>query len=195
MKEYNFEEKSEYDSYKGIGSSKVYKNYCTWEETIIKKYKSTENIQFLINFKAYLNKICNQYEKRREAMTSLWIPFLTLIITFSLIIPSIFLGIMQYQDSFKSDINNTYLQNMVTNGSSTVEVIDKQVEFFNERLKDSQVTLDFIMVALYLIYGIIIIGGIILGYVMYIRINKISFYKDYVNVINKLIDEKSKINN
>ncbi|WP_394525744.1 hypothetical protein [Lacrimispora sp. JR3] len=194
MKEYNFEEDKEYGGYKGIGSSKEYKNYCTWENSIIEKYKEIDNIQFLINFKAYLNKMCSQNERRREAMVSLWIPFLTLIISFSLIIPSIFLGVRQYQDSFQSDINNKYLENMITNKSAYEKIVHQQVDFFTERLDQFKDTMNFIMVSMCVIYIIIVMGGVILGFALSFRVNRILFYRDYINVINKLIEEKSKIN-
>ena len=194
MEKYNFNEEIELRKYNDTGSSKGFNNYCVWEEEIEKKYKDITDIQYLINLKAYLKKTCNQYETRHQAMTILWIPFLTLLISLALMAPSLFIGLTQYQDNIQSNLDSTYVNKMIENKENPIKITDQQVKLFSERIKHCQVSINYVMFTLYVVFTIIVVAGMIFGYLIFTRVKKITFYKDYINVIEKLIDKKTKLN-
>ncbi len=197
---YNFSEKTELKIYKEIGRNKKYANYCEWKSNIKKKYAKITEIKFFINFKAYLKRQCESYEQKREVLTSLWIPFLTLVISFALVLPSVFVGLKQYQDNIQSKIDDTYLANMVEYGADLTERITQQKETLQNRNDQCKSSINFVFVLLYVIYSTLVIVGISFAIRLKKSLTKIAFYKDYINVIDKIIldfpkGEDQKINN
>ncbi len=186
---YNFSEKAELKNYKKAGKKKNYENYCAWESSIETQYDKITEVKFFINFKAYLKKRYELYEQRHEMATSLWIPLLTLLISFALVIPPVFISLKQYQDNIQNTIDDTYLTNMVVTGMDIEEQIPQQVKILQNRVDQCESTINYVFALLFFAYAILVIIGIILSIVLKRGLTKIAFYKDYTNVIDKIISD------
>lgn len=186
---YNFSEKAELKNYKKVGKNKNYENYCVWESSIKTQYAKITEVKFFINFKAYLKKQYELYEQRHEMATSLWIPLLTLAISLTLVIPSVFIGSKQYQDNIQNTIDDTYLTNMVVTGTDIAELIPQQVEKLQNRVDQCESTINYVFDVLFVAYFILVIGGIFFSIVLKKGLTKIAFYKDYTNVMDKIISD------
>lgn len=178
MKDYNFNEKEEYRQYKKIGKKGVYKNYIEWEKSILNKYVNITDARFIKNFKAYLNRKRYQLEHRRDNLAQVLIPFLALLITLALTLPSVLEGIIQRYDSLENDMINTYLENIETNK----EKMNEQVDIYKEQIKRQDSNNKYILDGIIICYAIIVFSGIVYYIIFMGILRKITFYKDYGKV-------------
>ncbi|WP_394523684.1 hypothetical protein [Lacrimispora sp. JR3] len=187
MEDYNFNEKEEYRLYKKIGKKGVYKNYTEWEKSILNKYVNISDTRYIINFKAYLNKKRFQLEHRRDSLVQVLIPFLALIITLALTLPSVLEGIIQRNDNLQSDITSTYLENIETNKVTTSERVDIYKEQIKKLDSDNKSIIDAIIIC----YIVITFSGVAYYIIFMGILRKITFYKDYSKVLKKTGSKKS----
>lgn len=190
MSEYGFEEEKELKNYKESGTRGEYKNYQEWEKGVFKKYVSISEIQFFTNFKGYLKQQYNKYKHSNDIIMSLWIPLITLFISLTLAIPSVFIGVVQYQDSLQSDIDNTYIENMIRDGAERNEIIIEQVDNLQNRLDQNEKCINYVMGVLIFVYIVLIVIGVMFTRLLKSRLSKLLFYDDYMNVIDKISSEK-----
>lgn len=188
MASIDFNEKEEMKIYKDAGAEKGYGNYCAWEDSILKKIKGF-SLQENNNLRAYLKKLCESCEHENMVTTTLWIPLFALIISFTIAIPSIYIGMRQYQDNIQSELDNTYLENMAENGAGLPELIPKQVENFQNRVDQCNVSINFVNFCLVFVYIILISSGGYFTSILKKRLTKIAFYRDYINVLDKAISK------
>lgn len=192
MTGYNFDEGKEYSNYKAVGSKESKPNYCEWEDSILKEHEYITEKKYFINFKAFLKDNCKTAELRHEIISSLLIPLFVLLITFTIAIPSIFAGLRQYQDSLQGNIDSEYLDNMKKSGSEQNEIIKEQVKTLQSRVNEIGKTIKFIMLLLYVVYFIILAGGGGLVIISSRILKKVYFYKDYIAVLDKAIENLEK---
>lgn len=189
MEAYGFKEREEVKRYRKVGSKKAIRNYCNWERAILENYKSIEELSYFINLKAYLNRRCCFFERISEMIKSLWIPLLTLIVAFALVLPSVLIGAGQWQDSLQSETNNTYIEGMIRDGATREEIIHEQVELYQQRVNATKKNVSFAINSLFIIYILILAPSIVLIFLLSSGLNKVNFYKDYISVIDKAIEE------
>lgn len=192
MEGYGFNEENELKEYKKAISPKEYINYCSWEEKVLKRYQNITELKYFINLRAYLMRKYNICSQLHETMTSLWIPLVSLIIAFALVIPSVFIGITQYQDSIQSDLDNTYIENMIRDKSDRNIIIEEQVDNFQSRIDQNSASIKGVFIAMYVLLALIVALGAAFAITIKVRLTKMSFYKDYISIIDKAITNLTK---
>ncbi len=190
MEAYGFKERDELKKYRKVGSKKASPNFCDWENSVLENYRYIEDLSYFKNLKADLNKRCSFCEYNCETIKSIWIPIMSIIVAFALALPSLFIGFMQNQDSLQSEINSAYLEALK---SDEVDVFNEQVELYQERLNLSSMSIDYATSILLITYMLVVVISFLFAFMLREKLLKISFYKDYITVLNKAIEAKNKV--
>ncbi|WP_333649920.1 hypothetical protein [Lacrimispora sp.] len=192
MADYGFDEKVELKKYKGVGSGKGFYNYCSWEESVLERYRKITELKFITNLKAKLNRECRQCENYRESILSFWIPLLALMISLALTLTSAFISLKQYQDSVHNDANNAYLESLNKANVEGNILNERNVELLQNRVDQLKLSMEYVFGSFYLLYIILVVLIGIFWVNLKEKSEKIVFYKDYIIVLDKVMEEKNK---
>lgn len=184
--EYEFNFTVEYNIYKNIGNdgSQV-RNFTMWKDSVINRYKYIKENEFFFNMLGFLRKKKRKFENIITIQSMLGVPVFILMMSICITIPAVIIGIGQYSDSLRSDINTV---------KSSLDITYSQ---YNE-LKDRVDYFALIGKGSYNIYYIIVITIILCCavtlYALYNCRNRINFLNDYEEIINELAQENHKKN-
>jgi hypothetical protein len=184
MKDYNFDEKKEYKHYRKVGKKGTYKNYTEWDNYVRNKYKNVTYIS-IVNFDAYLKAKCDNCEIRRDTLVQTLIPFLILVISFSMMIPSVIEGITQRHINLLNDISGTYIENVESSKN-----VNKKFDIFEVRVNREETNDKLISDSVNISFFLIIFSTSVYYFIHFYILKKITFYKDYCKILKSMKEAK-----
>ena len=179
--DYNFDKKKELKIYEQIGHKNGMKNYGEWENYIVEKYgRNKYTTNSLKNFVHYLKREQQKNINKKENWNSIITPLIVLVITIVFTAGySIIAVINNYNDAINCLTDKDFL-----------EYTGYTVKMIYEALEQNLYT------GMYLyVFGMIIMIISILSIILIMTSKteiynlKLLFYKDYIEIIEKIIEK------
>lgn len=179
---YYFDEDYEFNLYNNVGTkNSPYKNYSMWHEYVYQKYNLIKYPpQNLINFKHYLK----QRKVNTKALSSIYsnstIPLLTIVIS---ILMTFIFSIINVFNSYNHDMYTAFDKEYMNQlGYDLKMIISTMEQAFTFSLQST-------IIGAILVMAIGITLFLLLKKKIRMLYRKISFFKDYIDIINQILKE------
>ncbi len=181
--------KEEKAKYYNVGKNKDFRSYSQWKNHVIKKYGKSALIQ-LENMAGYIRREKRALQIRLDNFTSLSLPILLTVIALAIAVCPYAYTVFRDIDKLSFDFHNYDIER-----NKDIDDIEKDkmtMENFNSSLNDLRESFNIVMTAFLVLLGLC---SFMLGFVVFFSKamkEKINYYKDYLIVIQELIEEKHK---